>query len=189
MRHSKSLPVQKKQVSFHPKVKRNMKQAVTLTSAQREHYFKQLAPTDVEIVVVEPAQRSPVLEISERKPDASVQAKRSEMIRQEYARQQQLAQAQYSPVSRESGAITLLKLGSLGAGGALAWEIATAFNPTALAITAGVMAFVGLLTYPRKSQPREQPTWMPKNPHPVPGYKQANVNINPVINVSVNVQQ
>ena len=112
---------------------------------------------------------------------------RVQMIRHEYAMQQQIRQREQSQVSRQSFAVTAVKLGALATGGALIWQIATAFNPAALAITAGIVGVVGVLTYPGKRQ-EDQPTWMPKSDAPVAS-KQSTVNVNPVVNIAVNVQQ
>ena len=108
-------------------------------------------------------------------------------IRQEYAMQQQIRQREQSALSRQSFAVTAVKMGALATGGALIWQIATAFNPAALAVTAGIVGVVGVLTYPGKRQ-EEQPTWMPKSDAPVAS-KQSTVNVNPVVNIAVNVQQ
>lgn len=162
-----------------------MKQALSMSPAQREQYYLELAPTDA---IILPDIAPTPLEISERKPLPAAEQKRVDMIRQEYQMQQAIQAREQSEISAKSGAVTLVKLGAIATGGALVWQIAAAFNPVALAVTAGVVGAVGLLTYPSKRR-EEAPTWMPRGGEPVAANKQATVNVNPVINVAVNVTQ
>ena len=166
-----------------------MKQATTLPRKELDKLYLELAPTDIECLPVLMPEQKPVPAPEQRpvpKPAGTLTREQlTAKIRSDYFAELDRQQANNVQVSRAAGTLALVQGSAIVAGGVLAYQIVTAFNPTALAITAAIMGAVGLLTYPRKAR-AENPTWMPCNSEPV---KTQIANVNPVVNVTVNMTQ
>jgi hypothetical protein len=169
-----------------------MKQAVELSRKELDQIYMELAPTDIEClpVLMPKPEQKPVPapeQRQERAPTGTLAREQLDLkIRQEYFAEIDRQRANNVQVSRAAGTLAMVKLSAVGAGCTLAYQIATAFNPVAFAVTFGAVGIIAMLTYPRKAK-AEQPTWMPRNSEQKTQI--ANVNVSPEIIVTVNMNQ
>jgi hypothetical protein len=168
-----------------------MKQAITLPRKELEALYLELAPTDIEClpVLMPKPEQKPIQAPEQRQEKAPTGTLTREQltakIRSDYYAEIDRQRANNVHVSRAAGTLAMVKLSAVGAGCTLAYQIATAFNPVAFAVTFGAVGLIAMLTYPRKAK-AEQPSYMPRNSEPV---KTQIANVSPVVNVTVNMTQ
>lgn len=159
-----------------------MKQAIQPYNEEAaiQALYQSLA-TDIEFQEIHPA---PIVKPAPLVDTNSVAFR--ELVRQEASRIRCAETARNLQRQANPLPALVLPVATLGAAGYLAFQIATNFNPVAALVSVGGMLIVGALTKPSHRKEPDAPGYMPRNSEPV---KQANINVNPVVNIAVNVQQ